>query len=130
MHRLIVQLRKPLDADFCEALVELLGECEVTPLTESFCVLEGFEMDNINSEFELLSAFREAYVQRSFWILAESDLEEQINKLCEIGYCYKDSSLKMSPFVLFYTSVPYTVTDLFYSPLLDELTTDDFEKIC
>lgn len=81
MQRLIVELKEPLNASFCEDIVKFLGKCELTPLTENYCVLEGFKMDYSQSCFEKLLQFTEQSTNRVFLASEHGDLDLQLYHL-------------------------------------------------
>ena len=81
MQRLIVQLKEPLNTSFCEVLVESFGRCELTPLTENYCMLEGFKMNNSSTCFEGLLQIVKQYANRAFLASLIGELDSQLHQL-------------------------------------------------
>lgn len=81
MHRLIIHLKEPLNTSFCEGLVALLGNCDVIPFTENYCVIEGFKMDNSLISFEKLLQLMKQNANRSFLASLKGDLGSQLQQL-------------------------------------------------
>lgn len=81
MHRLIIHLKEPLNASFCEDLVALLGHCDVIPFTKNYCVIEGFKMDNSLISFEKILQLMKQNANRSFLASLKGDLDSQLQQL-------------------------------------------------
>ncbi len=81
MHRLIVDIGEPLNASFCEAVLALLGKCEIIPFTENYCVVEGFKMEQSSIAFDKLLHFTEQFVNRAFLASSNGDLDTQLHQL-------------------------------------------------
>ena len=83
MYRLIIDIGEPLNALFCEALVEVIGNCEVTPLTENYCVLEGFKMDGSKEFFNKLLKFVDQSSNKSLIAASKVGIDDQIQWLLD-----------------------------------------------
>ena len=78
MYRLIIDAVEPLNAQFCEALVAVLGGCEVIPLTENYCAVEGFKMECTESGFQCLLAFIEKHANSAFLGNIKGSVNDQV----------------------------------------------------
>lgn len=81
MHRLIVHLKEPLNASFCEAVVKLFGQCELIPMTEDYCVIQGLKLDSESQYFERCLQFNETMAYKSFLGALDSDMDMQLDLL-------------------------------------------------
>lgn len=81
MHRLIVQLKEPLNASFCESVVNLFGECELIPLSEDYCVLEGLNLKDDAQNFEVLLQFIKTNANKAFLATLKSKMDYQFSIL-------------------------------------------------
>lgn len=90
MHRLIVQLKEPLNASFCEAVVNLFGQCELIPMTEDYCVVEGVEIEEFDACLGSLLELRRSFMLKAFLANLHGDFEDQTILLQE---CQNDTMI-------------------------------------
>lgn len=81
MHRLIVQLKKPLNASFCEAVVNSFGECTLIPIAEGYCVVEGLKISANDQYFEKFLQFNNKRANKSFLGTLNNDIDTQLANL-------------------------------------------------
>lgn len=126
MHRLIVQLKEPLNASFCEAVVSSFGHCEIVPLTENYCVVEGFKMDVSAFSFEKILDFTRLNVNKAFLAVVNEDLDNQVHWL----NIFPESGLLCSfepPKVITYSKTQINHQLWCLSPWKQQVT-DDFNE--
>ena len=126
MHRLIVQLKEPLNASFCEAVVNLFGQCELIPMTRDICLLEGLKKGCSSEDFYCLLKFINTHTTKALLANALYDKNLQVQQLVKAEDCGLYTIEE--PPTAFYSFI--RVLTIYHVQLNCMLSPDEFDLVC
>jgi len=125
MHWLLIDIGKPLDASFCEAVVKLFGQCEVIPLTENYSAVEGFRIEHSLESIKNLLQLIEQHAHKAILADVRNNFDTQMHWL----QIFPEKGLLCDfepPEISMFTKIQLK-DHLWCLIPWDELTADDFD---